>query len=173
VLLSTATAVLLTPRLGLDAVGLWAGGVLIDVDHYVWYCIRQHDASPRAAVRFFEGAHPSQTPATRVLHHPLSLLAVLALAARRRGLRSLAVGMIVHVGLDGQHVLRMNRARAEALERDRFACRTCGAQARQLDTHLFRQPALLPSYRASNLVSLCAPCHEVAHDSPGLVGIWS
>jgi hypothetical protein len=173
VLLSTATAVLLAPRLGLDAVGLWAGGVLIDVDHYVWFCIHHRDMSIRAAVRFFEGAHPPQTAATRALHHPVTVLAVLALAARHRALRPLWVGMAFHVGLDGQHVLRMNRARAEALERDRFACRTCGAQAPQVDTHLFRQPALLPSYRASDLVSLCALCHEVAHASPGLVGTWS
>jgi hypothetical protein len=172
ILLTTAGAALAAPRLGRAAASLWAGGVLLDVDHYLWFLVYHH-AGLRAAVRFFDGVHPPQTPATRVLHHPVTLLGVVGLAARRRRLRPLAAGMSLHIGLDAQHEARMKRARAAALERDRFSCQTCGARAPRLDTHLFRQPRLLPSYRPSNLISLCAPCHEIAHKSPQAVISWS
>jgi hypothetical protein len=173
ILLTTAGAAFAAPRLGRAAAGLWAGGVLLDVDHYLWFLVHHRDASFRAAVHFFEGAHPPQTPATRVLHHPAIVVSVLALAACRRRLRPLAAGMSLHIGLDAQHEARMNRARAAALARDRFYCQTCGARAPRLDTHLFRQRRLLPSYRPSNLISLCAPCHEIAHKSPQAVIRWS
>jgi hypothetical protein len=172
ILLSTAGAALLAPSLGPHAVGLWAGGVLIDLDHYLWFCIRRRHLSLPAAVRFFDGAHPPQTAATRVLHHPMTVLGALALAARRRQLWSIAVGMSLHVGLDAQHEVRMNRARAAALERDRFSCQRCGARVPQVDTHVCYQPLLFPSYRSCHFISLCAPCHELAHASPEAVRKW-
>jgi hypothetical protein len=171
--LSTAGAALLAPRLGLGAVGLWAGGVLIDLDHYAWFCIRRRDLSPWAAAGFFGGANPPRTSATRALHHPIAVLTVVALAARQRRLRPLALGMTFHVGLDAHHEAHMNHARAEALARDRFSCRSCGTQARRVDTHLFSQPWLLPSYAAGNLVSLCGPCHEAVHDQLLEVSGWN
>lgn len=173
ILLSTAGAALLAPSLGRDVAGLWAGGVLVDIDHYVWFCVRHRDVSPRAAARFFNGAHPAQTSASRALHHPITVAAALALAARRRDLRPLALGMSLHVGLDAHHHVRMGQARAEALARDAFSCRGCGTQTPHVDTHLFRQPRLLPSYRAHNVVSLCGPCHERAHARPHELGTWS
>jgi hypothetical protein len=174
ILLTTAGAALAAPWLGGAAVGLWAGGVLLDVDHYLWFLVHHRQGGLRAAVRFFDGAHPPQTPATRALHHPVFVASVLALAARRRGLRPLAVGITFHVGLDARHEARMNRARAAALQRDHFSCQTCGARTPPLDTHLVRQPLLLPSYRPSNLMSLCGACHEMAHHvSPQAVSRWS
>ena len=165
ILLTTAGAALAAPGLRRSAVGLWAGGVLLDVDHYLWFLVHHGYADPRAAMTFFGGAHPPRTPETRILHHPLALITVMALAGRRRRLRPLAAGIGLHIGLDVQHEARMNRARAAALARDRFCCQTCGAHASRVDTHLFRQPWLLPSYSPSNLVSLCPACHESAHTS--------
>lgn len=172
-MLSTAGAALLAPRRGLDAAGLWAGGVLLDIDHYLWFCVRHRQLSPRAAARFFNGAHPPQTSATRALHHPITVAATLALAARRRDMRPLALGMSLHVGLDAHHQVRMNRARATALARDRFSCQACGRQTPHVDTHLFRQPWLLPNYTARNVVSLCGPCHEAAHGRRDEKSPWS
>lgn len=172
ILLSTAGTALLVPRLGVGAVGLWAGGVLIDVDHYVWFCVRHRCLSPRAALRFFGGAHPTQTRATRILHDPAVVAGALALSARRPRLRPLVLGIGLHVGLDAHHAARMNRARATALHRDRFSCRACGQPAPHLEAHSFRQPWLLPSYRAHDLVSLCGPCHELAHAHPCEVRVW-
>jgi hypothetical protein len=173
ILLSTAAAALLAPSLGLDAAGFWAGGVLVDVDHYLWFCISHRHLSPRAAARFFNGAHPAQASATRALHHPLGVAAVLALAVRRQQVRPLALGLSLHVGLDARHEARMNRARAKALARDRHSCRACGVQTPHVGTHLVRQPWLLPDYGTRNVVSLCGRCHEAAHARPRELRTWS
>jgi len=161
--LSTAGAGLLHPWLGRGAVGLWAGSVLIDVDHYAWFCLRQRRWNPLAAMRFFNEAHAPQHSATRVLHSPVAPLAVLLLGVRRRSLLPVALGMGLHVALDRRHEARMDEVRGAALERDDFSCQVCGTRAPHVGTHLRRQPWVLPSYGAQNLVSLCAPCHESAH----------
>jgi hypothetical protein len=152
----------LRPWLGRGAAGFWAGSVLIDVDHYAWFCLRQHCWSPVAAMRFFNEAHAPQHSATRVLHSPVAPIAVLALAAHRRWLLPVAVGMALHVVLDARHEARMDEARGAALERDGFSCQMCGARA-HVGTHLRRQPWLLPAYSEQDLISLCAPCHVSAH----------
>jgi hypothetical protein len=160
---STAGAALLCPALGRGALALWAGSVLIDLDHYVWFCLRQRRWNPLAAVRFFNQAHPPQHSATRLLHSPVAPLAVLLLGVRRRALVPVALGMGLHVALDAHHDARMDEARSAALERDDFSCQVCGIRAPQLGTHLRRQPWLLPSYEAQNLISLCTTCHEAEH----------
>jgi hypothetical protein len=164
--LSTAGAAVLSPWARRRALGLWAGSVLVDVDHYVWFCVRQRRLNPVAAVHFFNGADPPQRSATRALHSPLALLASLLLAARRRGLLPIAVGMGLHLALDARHATRMDRARAAALRRDNFVCQRCGTRGAHVGTHLQRERWLLPSYRTQNLVSLCAHCHEAAHARP-------
>jgi 5-methylcytosine-specific restriction endonuclease McrA len=83
-----------------------------------------------------------------------------------------ALGMALHVALDVRHEVRMNQARAAAMERDDFSCRACGTRASHVGTHLRRQPWLLPSYDAQNLVSLCAPCHAAAHARERGAGAW-
>jgi hypothetical protein len=161
--LSTAGAALLHPWLGRGVLGLWAGSVLIDVDHYAWFCLRHRRCNPRAAVRFFNEAHPPQHSATKLLHSPVAPIAVLLLGARRGWLLPVALGMGMHVALDAHHEARMDEARGAALERDGFSCRACGTRAPHVRTHVRRQPWLLPSYEAENLVALCASCHEDAH----------
>jgi hypothetical protein len=161
--LSTVGAALLRPWLGKEVLGLWAGGVLIDADHYVWFCVRKRRVSPAAAVRFFNEAHAPHHPATRTFHSPVVLMAALLASLRWPGLRAVVFGMGVHVALDLGHEARMNRARAVALERDDFLCRECGARDAPMDVHVERQPWLTPSYATQNLISLCGPCHEAAH----------
>jgi hypothetical protein len=143
--------------------GIWAGGVLVDADHYVWFCVRRRHLSPLAAARFFNQAHPPQQRATRLLHSPAALTALAMAGVRQRGLLLVALGMSLHVALDARHELRMDRARTAALERDEFRCQACGAQVPVPDTHVWRQPWLLPSYGPENVISLCARCHEMAH----------
>jgi hypothetical protein len=161
--LSTAGAALLRPWLGRGVLGLWAGSVLIDMDHYVWFCVHERRWNPVAAVHFFNEADAPQHSATRVLHSPVAPLAVLLLGVRRRRLLPIALGMGLHIALDMHHEARMDGARGVALERDDYSCQVCGTRAWEIGTHLRRQPRLLPSYEADNLTSLCAPCHETAH----------
>jgi hypothetical protein len=135
--------------------------------------VRHRSLSPRAAVRLFNEAHPPQTSATRLLHHPTAVLAMLALATGKTAMRTFALGMTAHVALDARYEARMKQARAEALARDRSLCQACGTQTQQIETHVFRQPWLLPNYAARNLVSLCGPCHDVAHAQLNEVTSWS
>jgi hypothetical protein len=172
IVLSAAGAALAGPWAGRDALGVWAGGVLIDADHYVWFCARRHRANPVSAAAFFNGARPPQHRATRVLHSPAVLLAVLLAGARRPRLLPVALGMGLHVALDAQHVARMNRARAIALQRDGYSCRACGTRAADVTAHVWRQPWLLPSYQEQNLVTLCHRCHEAAHAPAGGGAPW-
>ena len=161
--LSTTGAALVHPWLRNDALGVWAGSVLIDVDHYLWFCVRKRSCSLIAAVRFFNQAHSPQHAGTRAFHSPAAPLLLLLFGVRRRALSWVAVGMLLHIALDVQHELRMDRARAAALERDAFTCQMCGVRGPDVGTHVRTQPWLLPSYEAENIVALCDPCHEAAH----------
>jgi hypothetical protein len=161
--LSTTGAAVLKPWLHGGALGLWAGGVLVDADHYLWFRLRERQWNPRAAMRFFNEAHPPQHGATRLLHNPVVPLVLLLIGVRRHTLAPIALGMAAHIALDACHEARMDVARAVALERDAFTCQTCGEQGPAVGTHLLRQPWLLPSYEPANLVSLCGRCHEREH----------
>jgi hypothetical protein len=163
VLISTASAALVAPFIGRGALGFWAGGVLIDADHYAWFCLRQRRLSLQAAVNFFHQADPPQHPATRALHGPAALFSILLLGLRRRRLLPVALGMGLHVALDAHHLALMERARAAALTRDGHSCQVCGTVTPPVGAHVWCQPPLLPSYRVQNLISLCGRCHEAAH----------
>jgi hypothetical protein len=161
IVLSTTGAALLHRALDRGAVGFWAGGVLVDVDHYLWFAVRERRWNPLAAMRFFNEAHAPQHASTRSLHTPIALLALVVLGVRRPALLPLVLGMVLHLALDACHEARMDAARTMALRRDAFACQACGRRA--AEAHLRQQPWLLPSYKPQNLVSLCGPCHEAAH----------
>jgi hypothetical protein len=160
-----STAALFSRRwLGRDAVLLWSGAVLIDADHYLAFCLQEGRVSPAAAVRFYNRAAAPQPRAARAFHTPFALLAVVGLGSRWRPLTVLGLGMGLHVMLDAVHERRMKYTRAAALERDQHACQACGQRTAQVGTHVSRQPRILPSYRPQDVVSLCNPCHVLAHD---------
>lgn len=161
VVLSGVAAVLLAPRTGRAAAATWAAGTLLDIDHYLWFCLRQRRAGPVAAVRAFNGAAVPRHRATRVLHSPAALIAAGLLAVRVPRLRPAVIGMAVHAGLDAFHEGRMRAARAAAMDRDGHTCRECGGSG--VSAHLRWQPRLLPSYRPDNLITLCAQCHAHEH----------
>ena len=159
VALSTAGAALLCPWLRGRVLWPWAASILIDADHFLWFCVRHRRLNPVAAVRYFSQAQPAQHRGTRLLHSPA---VVLPLLLSRSG-RAAGLGLAFHVVLDAYHAARTRRARAAALQRDRFRCQACGTQGAQVVTHLWRQPWLLPSYRVEQFISLCPGCHEAAH----------
>jgi hypothetical protein len=163
VLLATGGAAALYPWLRRAVLVPWAASVLIDIDHYLWFCIHERRLRPLAALRFFNQAQPPQHVGTRLLHSPGVLLALALLSARQRWAQLLLLGMGFHAAMDQYHEMRLDQARQAALGRDRFTCQRCGAQGADIVAHLWRQPPLLPSYRIEHFVSLCARCHEKAH----------
>ncbi len=169
---STVGAAASAPWLGGRVLGLWAGSVLIDADHYAWFCVRRRRCSLRAAVRFFSQANVTQEPATRTLHRPTALLGALVVGLRRRRLLPIVLGMWMHVAVDTHYERRMAHARAAALERDDFSCQGCGARGAEVGTHLWHQPWLLPDYGTANLIALCASCHELAHTTATTQRPW-
>jgi hypothetical protein len=163
VVVSTAGAVLLRRRIGGRIAGPWAASILIDIDHYVWFCLRWQRVSPLAAVRFFNEAQPPQHRATRLLHSPVLPALGLLLGVRRRWALPVAAGIALHVALDAWHEARMDEARAAALRRDDFTCQRCGIRGPDVGTHVWRQPWLLPSFATANVAALCSSCHHAAH----------
>jgi hypothetical protein len=161
--LTTVGALLLYPRLKRAALAPWAVGVLLDVDHYLWFCAHERTMSLKKAVRFFNQAQPPQHAGTRALHHPLVLSLLVAWSVPWRGARLLLMGFAFHISLDIYHQIRLTIARRKTLQRDDFICQQCGAQGGDVIAHLWRQPLLLPSYRIHHLISLCGRCHEAAH----------
>ncbi len=163
ILLSSGGAAFLYPWLRDSVLVPWAASILIDVDHYLWFCVHERSVDLRKAVRYFNQAQPPQHAGARLLHHPAILLVLLMLSARWRWAALLLMGMTFHVGLDIYHSARLDRARAAALCRDCFTCQRCGIQGPGIVAHQWCQAWLLPSYRPDYLISLCAQCHEIAH----------
>lgn len=161
--LSSLAALALYPVLKRKALIPWAASVLIDVDHYAWFTIERGSLSPVEAIRFFNQAQPPQHLGTRRLHSPDVLLAVLLASVWWRPLRLVFYGLLFHVGLDVTHSAMNARARRLALARDRYTCRRCGVRDETVVAHIWRQPTVMPSYHTDNLVSLCGPCHDLAH----------
>lgn len=144
----------------------WAASIFIDVDHYLWFAVRNRRLDPVAAVRSFNSAQAPQNAETRLLHHPVFLLGLAAASTFAPVLRMPLLGMGFHVGLDTYHRARTRDAQAAARARDGSTCRVCGSRV-DVIVHLWRQPRLLPSYRVDNFVCLCTRCHEVAHSDRG------
>jgi hypothetical protein len=167
VLLSSGGAALLYPWLRRAVLVPWAASILIDVDHYLWFCAHEWSVSPRQAVRYFSQAQPPQHVGTRLLHSRWLLVGLLVLGARWHHALWLALGAAFHIALDAYHDARIGATRRTVLQRDHSTCQWCGAQAPAVVAHLWRQPALFPSYRGKHFVSLCASCHEAAHASFG------
>lgn len=163
VLLSTGAAALLYPWLRGKVVIPWAASVLIDVDHYLWFCAQTRSMDPREAVRFYTGAKPPQHAGTRLLHHPLALALLFVLARKSRLARLAVMGMVFHVSLDAYHAARTAAARTTAMQRDVYTCQRCGAIASDIVAHQWHQPPMLPSYSPDFLTSLCGKCHEEVH----------
>jgi len=167
VALSTAGAALLYPALGFKVLVPWAASILVDVDHYLFYCVSTHDLSPVRAIRFFGQAQPPQHIGTRLLHSPAALLALLALGFFWPPAWLLALGIAFHVILDLYHAARLSITRGAVLRRDQATCVQCGAVGPGIVAHLWRQPPLLPSYRPEHFASVCTACHERAHAASG------
>jgi hypothetical protein len=143
--------------------------VLIDVDHYVWHAATHKTLSLRAALRYYTQPDPPQLPQQRLLHHPLVLAFVLALAIRTRSrtLCFVLAGMVFHVSLDVIHRTQMRALKQTLCAEARETCPTCGEHSGALQLHTCHVARnLLDKYNPDHYVVLCPPCHQKAHQQP-------
>src|SRR5262249_2220308 len=139
---------LLYPRLRGAVLAPWAVCILLDVDHYLWFCVHERTLSLKKAVRFFNQAQPPQHAGTRALTHPRTWPLFGGLSAPWRPPGFPLVVFLSNLSLNIYPKIRLPRPRRKALRRDDFTCQRCGAQGADVIAHQWRQPPLLPSYRA-------------------------
>jgi len=105
VALTGIAAAALTPFLnGTELVLFAAGGVLIDVDHYLLYVARRRDFSVPGMFRYFEELQPIQSSIPYVglcVFHTIDFFLLLALLAHfHPALHALLAGCLFHFVLD-------------------------------------------------------------------------
>jgi hypothetical protein len=106
-----AAALALAPWLRRRSVGLWAGSVLIDADHYVWYAVHRHDLSLRRAYHYFRQVRSGEQRLqgdARPLHGPLNVAWMALLAWRWPAFRPIFLGVLLHSLLDAYAERRFN-----------------------------------------------------------------
>jgi hypothetical protein len=106
-----AAALLLAPCLRQRSLGLLAGSVLIDVDHYAWYVFHRRDVSLRRAYRFFRMVRTGEEKLkgdARPLHGPVNIAWMALLAWRWPAVRSIFLGVVLHALLDAYAERRLN-----------------------------------------------------------------
>jgi membrane-bound metal-dependent hydrolase YbcI (DUF457 family) len=110
-----AAALALAPLLREQSVALWAGSVLLDVDHYLWYVAHEGDLSLPRAYRYFLDrrngvirAPPGWGKGSRPLHGPVPVGLLGLLAWRWPRLRAVFLGVALHSLLDAYAEHRLN-----------------------------------------------------------------
>ena len=104
-------ALALAPWLRRQSVAVWAGSVLIDVDHYLWYVVQQRDLSLRRAYRYFVAAKNGESGRggdARPLHGPINVAWMALLAWRWPAFRPVFVGVLLHSLLDAYAERRLD-----------------------------------------------------------------
>lgn len=176
---SALTGLVLYPRSPHRAALVAAGGVLIDLDHYVLYALRSGDWNLMGALGYDRRRHRRFRPGdTRprygslrsIVHRPLITLPLLWLICLfRPALWPFAIGMMLHLALD-VHVPHYDwRAWARAGDR----CERCHIAG--LDREVYY---LVPPHRGGSRWSLanravwCEACardvYRLAHTTPNI-----
>ena len=109
--LGAVAALALTPWLRWDSLGMWAGSVFIDADHYAWYVLRRRDLSLRRAYRYFRQVRSGERRLegdARPLHGPVNIAWMALLAWRWPAFRAIFLGVLVHALLDAYAERRLN-----------------------------------------------------------------
>ena len=166
--LSAVAATIAFPWLGKDVFIPFTSSILIDVDHYLWHAVAFRTLSLREAVKYFGQADPPQRKEARLLHHPIVLGILLAIAAltRSRLLMLILAGLVFHVSLDVVHVTQMQTLKQSLSEKANNTCPECGEQCEALQLHtVYFAPSMLNRYNAKNFIVLCPTCHEKAHSA--------
>ncbi|MBI2657432.1 hypothetical protein HYX08_01925 [Candidatus Woesearchaeota archaeon] len=109
---SLALAALLYPVLGWKAMLIFAGGVLIDIDHYLWYVYKYRKIGFFKAYRFFskntDARDFSNFEGILLLFHTVEFLLVsVVLSFYSRLALAFTAGLILHYGLDTIYLYRI------------------------------------------------------------------
>jgi hypothetical protein len=145
---------------------LAAGGVLVDLDHFLLYALRSGDWSIIGALVYDRYRHYRPEPGdTRPrygkmrswLHDPLMLPISLLLARQWPALRPLALGLFLHLCLD--HVDLLQRLALRWKYRGRCAC--CGTRRHVTVRNMLRAPTAADSRPAAPVRLLL--CRQCAH----------
>src|SRR5664279_6555947 len=100
-LAATAASWCASPQAGL---AVFAGNVLIDADHYLWYALQFRDGSLKRARRFFEAKEADHYYCLCVLHTLEAIAIYVACALLLRGTFFwIATGCIMHMTSDIIH----------------------------------------------------------------------
>ncbi len=175
-LVSAAVGLLTYPRSPWRAALVVAGGVLIDLDHFVLYAQRSGDWSLAGALRYEQRRHRRARPGdTRprygslrsLIHQPrLTLPIAWLLGVAWRPLRPIALGLTVHLAMD-LHFPQYDR---RLWKRAAGRCEQCGLPGLSLTPYY-----LVPPHRGGarwdpdNLAVLCAACaRELAKRTRGM-----
>lgn len=106
-----AAALVLAPLLGRGSLGLLAGSIFIDVDHYAWYVVHRRDLSLRQAYRYFTTIRSGERKRegdARPLHGPINVAWMALLAWRWPAFRPIFLGILLHSLLDAYAERRLN-----------------------------------------------------------------
>ncbi len=176
-ILSTAAAIALYPRLGRRVAIPWAASLLADLDHVPPFVWRHGLVSPAIMWRHFRSDSDEERP--HLLHNWVVILIGLALAPLLPLLGLAAVGLAFHRLLDDLHgllqtswrrwqwrVSAKGRLHARLHRRDGYTCQVCGATGQPLELHSIAPPGQADREEPRNLISLCVPCHRRLHGQP-------
>lgn len=172
--LTTLAAAALARRLGRLTLAFWAGGALADVDHLTWHARRTGRFDPLAAWAHFSNngePPPGPLPLHRlpVIAAGLTLMPVAPLAG------ALAAGLAFHRFLDelddrigpwwrSRATRRKMAIHRAVYRRAGYRCERCGASGAKLEAHHRVQREQGGRDTLDNLIALCLPCHQAAHE---------
>ena len=176
-ILSTAAAVGLYPRLGRRVFVAWAASLLADLDHVPPYVRRNGPASPAAIWQHYRDGREGER--LYWLHRWPVILIGLVMTPLLPLLGLAAAGLAFHRLLDDLHSLLRSpwrrwrwrlsakgRQHARLHRRDGYTCRVCGVIGQPLELHSIAPARQADRDEPHNLISVCVPCHRQLHEQP-------
>lgn len=172
ILTSALLGITLYPRAPRKAALLLAGGVILDVDHYLLYALRSGDWNPLSALRYDRwrnqpinvGDQRRRYGSLRsILHRArVTLPLVWLLGGRWPALRPLAIGVTLHLALD----ISLLRLDWRAWRRAGGRCERCGRAAANRGVYYVIPPRAGGSrWALDNRAVWCYDCAQMARST--------
>ncbi|MAG08649.1 hypothetical protein CMO89_04195 [Candidatus Woesearchaeota archaeon] len=104
-IVSLALVMLLYPFYKEQALLIFIGGFLIDIDHYLWYMFRFKDFNLKKALEYYKKLDFKDV---LILFHTIEFVVVVFLLSLYPGLGLLFVGYIIHIIMDTIYMYKCN-----------------------------------------------------------------